>query len=67
MRQLSGLLKQQANAEIRRAGVSARVTEVGRLASRLSLHAVVLKSNPNGLAYLATINAGFTSLIASGK
>ena len=61
------LVKSGADGELRQLGISDRVAEIKDLASRQTLHALVLKSNPNGRAYLDIINQGLTSLMASGE
>jgi len=61
------LVKFGAEGEIRQLGISDRVAEINGLASRQTLHALVLKSNPNGRAYLDIINQGLASLMASGE
>jgi polar amino acid transport system substrate-binding protein len=61
------LVKSGADGELRQLGISDRVAEIKGLASRQTLHALVLKSNPNGRAYLDIINQGLTSLMASGE
>jgi polar amino acid transport system substrate-binding protein len=61
------LIKSGADGELRRLGISDRVAEIKGLASRQTLHALVLKTNPNGRAYLNMLDQGLASLMASGE
>ena len=61
------LVKSETEGELRQLGINDRVAEIEGLASRQTLHALVLKSNPNGRAYLDIINQGLASLMASGE
>jgi hypothetical protein len=61
------LIKSGADGELRRLGISDRVAEIKGLSSRQTLHALVLKTNPNGRAYLNMLDRGLASLMASGE
>ncbi len=61
------LVKSEADGELRQLGINDRVAEIEGLVSRQTLHALVLKSNPNGRSYLDILNQGLASLMASGE
>jgi polar amino acid transport system substrate-binding protein len=61
------LVRSEADSELRQLGIGGEVAEIEGLASRQTLHALVLKSNPNGRAYLDILNQGLASLMASGE
>lgn len=61
------LVKSEADDELRRLGINDRVAEIEGLVSRQTLHALVLKSNPNGRSYLDILNQGLASLMESGE
>ena len=61
------LVKTEADRLFRYNGMADRVAEIPNLASRQTLHALVLKSNPNGRAYLDIIDQGLASLMMSGE
>ena len=61
------LVRSEADSELLRLGINDKVVEIEGLASRQTLHALVLKSNPNGRVYLDILNQGLASLMASGK
>ncbi len=61
------LVKSEADGELRQLGINDRVAEIEGLVSHQTLHALVLKSNPNGRSYLDTLNQGLASLMESGE
>lgn len=61
------VVKSDADGELRNLGINDAVAEIEGLASRQTLHALALKSNPNGRAYLDILNRGLASLMASGE
>ena len=48
-------------------GMKDQVTDIPALASKVTLHVFVPKDNPNGQAYLQTLNAGLEQLRLSGE
>jgi polar amino acid transport system substrate-binding protein len=61
------VVRSEADSELLRLGINNKVAEIEGLASRQTLHALVLKSDPNGRAYLDTLNQGLANLMASGE
>jgi len=61
------LVKSEGDEQIRQLGVAKAIAEIGGLESVQTLHALVSKQNPNGLAQLELINRGLAELMASGK
>jgi hypothetical protein len=61
------LVSSEADSELLRLGINDKVAEIEGLASRQTLHALVLKSNPTGRVYLDILNQGLASLMASGE
>jgi ABC-type amino acid transport substrate-binding protein len=61
------VVKSDGDGELRNLGINDAVAEIEGLASRQTLHALALKSNPNGLAYLDILNQGLANLMASGE
>lgn len=48
-------------------GMKEQVTDIPALASKVTLHVFVPKDNPNGQAYLQTLNSGLEQLRLSGE
>jgi ABC-type amino acid transport substrate-binding protein len=61
------LVKSEGDEQVRQLGIAKAISEVSELESVQTLHALVSKQNPNGLAHLEFINRGLTELMASGK
>jgi len=61
------LVKLEVDEQLLKLGIADAVTEIGSLESAETLHALVSKQNPNGLAHLELINRGLAELMASGK
>jgi polar amino acid transport system substrate-binding protein len=59
--------KSEADKQLRQLGIAKEIIEIGDLESVQTLHALVSKQNPNGLAHLELINRGLAELMASGK
>lgn len=56
-----------AQDDARDLGIEDQVTEMTALASSVTLHVFTPKTNPNGEAYLQTLNAGLEQLRLSGE
>jgi hypothetical protein len=61
------LVKSEGDEQLRQLGVTKAIAEIRGLESGQTLHALVSKQNPNGLAQLELINRGLTELMATGK
>ena len=61
------LIKSEGDEQLSQLRIAKAITEIGGLESVQTLHALVSKQNPNGLAHLELINRGLAELMASGK
>ena len=61
------LVKSEGDEQLRQLGVTKAIAEIRGLESGQTLHALVSKQNPNGLAQLELINRGLAELMATGK
>lgn len=59
--------RRDAEEQIRHLDVDGQVSEVGGLASKPTLHAIVSKSNPRAQRYLELIDRGLSQVMKSGE
>jgi polar amino acid transport system substrate-binding protein len=60
-------IREKAEDALRQLDMAGSVAEIPDLGSTRTLHAVALKSNPNGRAYLDLIDQGLSKLMQSGE